>query len=380
MIKSELSEIKKLYTPKNCSVTRITGCYVDGEKTKRSVFSKSFNSLPEEEMYKYFDIFRKALSGTVGKSALTLDITNEAEKEGGQQEFLLALRDSALKDDDLLDDYYNRIISSFEYVGNYLILTVHDVYDIPQKTRDGSFNDDASEDIYNYIFTVICPVDLTDAGLSYDPSTNEFHDRKRDWIVKLPMIGYLFPAFNDRNSDVHSIMYYSKDAENLNEQFIDLMLGACEPMTAGSQKETFEAIVEETLGNECSFSSVKNIHEEMSRMIADRAEELAPLTIEKKDIKGLLEASGSSNKKMKAFDDKYDQVVPEDKPLMMSNIFNSRSFDVKTPDVVIKVKPDRTDLVSEKNVDGKDCLVVELNGEVVVNGILVQSDPEVENE
>ncbi len=380
MIKSELSEIKKLYTPKNCSVTRIAGCYVDGEKNKRSVFARSFTSLPEEEMYKYFDIFRKALSGSVGKSALTLDITNEAEEEGGQQEFLLKLRDSKLKDDDLLDDYYNRIISSYEYVGNYLILVVHDVYDIPQKTRDGEVNEDASEDIYEYIFTVICPVDLTDAGLSYDPETNEFHDRKRDWLVKLPALGYLFPAFNDRNTDIHSIMYYSKDSENLNEQFIELMLGAAEPMSAGSQKETFEAIVEETLGEECNFGSIKNIHEEMTRMIADAAEQQAPLTMEKRDIKGLLEASGSSNKKLKEFDAKYEKVSPDDTPLMMSNVYSARSFDVKTPDVVVKVKPDRTDLVNEKHVDGKDCLVIELNGEVVVNGINVRSDMEAGNE
>jgi len=376
MIKSELSEIKKLYTPKNCSVTRIAGCYVDGDKNKKATFIKTFNSLPEEETYKYFDIFRKALSGTVGKSALTLDITNEAEKEGGQQDFLLKIRDSALQDEELLDDYYNRIISSLEYVGNYLILVAHDVYDIPQKTRDGSINEDASEDIYNYIFTVICPVDLTDAGLAFDPKTNEFHDRKRDWIVKLPMLGYLFPAFNDRNADIHSVMYYSKDSENLNEQFIELMLGAGEPMSAVSQKETFEAIVEETLGDECRFESVKNIHEEMSRMIADNKEQLLPLTMEKHDIRNLLEAGGTSNEKMDTFNDKYEKISPEDRPLMMSNVFNSRSFDVRTPDVVVKVKPDRTDLVNEKSVDGKDCLVIELNGEVVVNGINVRSDSE----
>ena len=261
-------------------------------------------------------------------------------------------------------------------MGNYLILVAHDVYDIPQKTRDGSVNDDASEDIYNYILTVICPVDLTDAGLSYDPKTNEFHDRKRDWIVKLPQLGYLFPAFNDRNSDIHSIMYYSKDSENLNEQFIELMLGAGEPMTAVSQKETFEAIVEETLGDECRFESVKNIHEERSRMIADNKEQLLPLTMEKHDIRNLLEAGGTSNEKMDTFNDKYEKISPEDRPLMMSNVFNSRSFDVRTPDVVVKVKPDRTDLVNEKSVDGKDCLVIELNGEVVVNGINVRSDSE----
>ena len=233
MIKSELSEIKKLYTPKNCSVTKIAGCYVDGEKNKKATFVKSFHSLPEEEIYKYFDIFRKALSGTVGKNALTLDITNEAEKEGGQQDFLLKLRDSALQDEDLLNDYYDRIISSFEYTGNYLILIAHDIYDIPQKTKDSFMNEDASEDIYKYIFTVICPVELAEAGLAFYPDNNDFHNRKRDWLVKLPILGYLFPAFNERNADIHSVMYYSKSAENLNDQFAEMMLGVGEPMSAG---------------------------------------------------------------------------------------------------------------------------------------------------
>ncbi len=371
MIKTELNELKKLYTPKKCSITRMAGCYVDGEKNKKAVFSRSFLSLPEEEMYKYLDFLKKALSGNIGKTAHTLDFTNESEKQGGQQDFLLKLRNSKLEDEGLLDEYFGRIISSFEYVGNYLILVVHDAYDVPGKTADGMVNDDASEEVYDYILTVICPVDLADAGLSFDPKSGEFHNRKRDWIVGMPVLGYLFPAFNDRSSDIHSCMYYSKDAENLNESFIDMMLGAIEPMTACEQKETFEQIVEETLGEECSFTSIKNIHEEMTRMVADSAENNMPLTMEKSDIRNLLEASGSSNEKLSTFDDKYEKVVAEDRPLMMSNVFNSRSFDVKTPDVVIKVKPDRTDLVSEQEVEGRDCIVIELNGDVTVNGIKV---------
>lgn len=371
MIKAELTEIKKLYTPKKCSITKMAGCYVDGEKNKKAVFSKSFLMLPEEEMYKYLDIFKKALSGTVGKTAHTLDITNEAEKKGGQQEFLLRLRDSALENEELLDEYYNRIISSLEYVGNYLILLIHDAYDVPGKTEDGVINDDASEEVYKYILTVICPVDLSDAGLSFDPKSGEFHNRKRDWIVNMPMLGYLFPAFNDRASDIHSVMYYSKDAENLNEAFIDMMLGAVEPLSASTQKETFDTIVEETLGDECSFNSIKNIHEEMAKMMADSVEQQRSPTMEKSDIRNLLEASGSSNEKLETFDDKYEKVSPDDRPLMISNVFNSRSFDVKTPDVVIKVKPDRTDLVSEQEVEGRDCIVIELNGDITVNGIKV---------
>ena len=112
----------------------------------------------------------------------------------------------------------------------------------------------------------------------------------------------------------------------------------------------------------------------MSRIIADNKEQLTPLTMEKHDIRNLLEASGSSNEKMDSFNDKYEKLSPEDKPLMINNVFNPRTFDVRTPDVVVKVKSDRTDLVNEKTIDGKDCLVIELNGEVVVNGISVKSD------
>ncbi len=374
MIKQELSELKKLFTQKNCSVTRICGCYVDGDKNKKADFSRSFLALPEEEMFKYFEIFRKALSGTPGKTAIDLAFPLEAEEEGGAQEFLLRLRDSKLKDEALVEEYFNRIISSFEYVGNYLILLIHDAYDVPGKAADGMEMVDASDEVYEYIYTVICPVELSDPGLSYDPVTNEFHNRERDWVVSLPITGYLFPSFNDRASDIHSLMYYSKDAENLNESFIELMLGCAEPLTAGGQKETFQAIVEETLGENCRFEEIKNIHEKMGEIIEEHKEELEPLIFDRSEVKNILASSGAPNDRMEDFDRHYDVAAggSKDAPLRASNLYSARSFDVKMPDVTIKVKPDRTDLIDERTLDGRPCLVVELSGQVEVNGITVR--------
>ncbi len=60
-------------------------------------------------------------------------------------------------------------------------------------------------------------------------------------------------------------------------------------------------------------------------------------------------------------------------PLMMTNVYNPRSFEVKTPDVVIKVNPERTDLINTKMIDGRQCLVIELDGNVEVNGIAVRA-------
>lgn len=168
MTKQEINEIKKLFTAKNCSITRICGCYVDGEKNKKTELNQAFLALPEEEMFKYFEILRKSLSGSIGKNLLNLDFPTDSEIDGGTQKFLLRLRDSRLKDDALLEQFYNRIIESYEYVGNYLILLIHDAYDVPGRTKDGIEMDDASDEVYEYILACICPVDLSKTGLSYN--------------------------------------------------------------------------------------------------------------------------------------------------------------------------------------------------------------------
>lgn len=209
MTKQEISEIKKLFTPKNCSITRICGCYVDGEKNKKTELKQAFLALPEEEMFKYFEILRKSLSGTIGKNLLNLEFPLKSETEGGTQEFLLRLRDSRLKDDALLEQFYDRIIESYEYVGNYLILLIHDAYDVPGRTRDGIEMEDASDEVYDYILTCICPVDLSKPGLSYNAVENTFQNRIRDWVVGMPDAAFLFPAFNDRSTDLHSTLYLS---------------------------------------------------------------------------------------------------------------------------------------------------------------------------
>ncbi len=373
MNKSELGELKKLYTQKKCSVTRITGCFVDGDKNKKSVFARSFLGIPEEEMFKYFEILRKPLSGNPGKTCIDLTFPLEETTEDSPQGFLLKLRASALKDDALLDEYYNRIISAFEYVGNYLIMVVHDAYDVPGRTTDGLEMDDASSEVYEYIYTVICPVALTEPGLAYDAATGEFHNRVRDWVVELPIKAFLYPAFNDRSADISSMMYYSKDAENLGEEMMDLLFGCKLPLTAGGQKETFQALVEETLGETCEFEAVKNIHEKMAELIEEHKEELQPLVLDKNEVKTLFAQSGVANEKMSEFDELYEKAAGPDTPIYMSNVYNTRSFDVKTPDVTIKVKPDRTDLIGNRTLDGRPCLVVELNGDVEVNGIAVRA-------
>ncbi len=373
MIKQEVNEIKRLYTPSSCSITRICGCYVDGEKNKKTEFKDAFLSLPEEEIFKYFELLRKTLSGSLGKNMLNLEFPLATEEEGGTQEFLLRLRDSKLKDDALLEEFYDRVIGSYEYVGNYLILLIHDAYDVPGKTSDGLTMDDASDTIFEYILCCLCPVNLSKPGLSYDATENGFHNRVRDWVVEVPHTGFLFPAFNDRCTDLHSILYYTKNPEEPHSEFVDGILGAVLPLSAGTQKETFQTLVEEALGDYAEYNVVKSIHENLTEMIEEHKELPEPLTLDRQQVKNLFEKSGAPEERLADFDKLYDAAAGENASLLVDNIANTKTFEVKTPDVVVRVNPDRADLVNTMTLDGKRCLVIEINDQVEVNGITVRN-------
>ena len=375
MIKQEINELKRLYTPANCSITRICGCYVDGEKNKKTEFKDAFLSLPEEEIFKYFELLRKTLSGSLGKNMLNLEFPLSTEEEGGTQEFLLRLRDSKLTDDALLEEFYDRVIGSYEYVGNYLILVIHDAYDVPGKASDGLTMDDASDTVFDYIMCCLCPVNLSKPGLSYHMDSNEFHNRVRDWVVEAPHTGFLFPAFNDRCTDLHSTLYYTKNPEEPHSEFVDGILGAVLPLSAGSQKEAFQALVEETLGDFAEYEVVKNIHENLTEMIEEHKELPEPLTLDKRQVKDLFEKSGAPEERLAGLEKIFDEAAGENTSLLVDNVANTRTFEVKTPDVVVKVNPERAHLVNTMTLDGKRCLVIELSDQVEVNGISIRTGP-----
>ena len=373
MNKKEANEIKKLFTPANCAISRICGCYVDAEKNKRTEIKEAFLSLPEEEAFKYFTIFKSALSGTMGKNMVNMEFPLHTEAEGGTQNFLLKLRDSQLKDDVLIEEFYDKVIASYDFGENFYIILIHCAYDIPARSSDGLEMYDASDFVYEFIQCTICPVKLSKAGLCYNTEANVIENRSRDWIVEAPDTGFLFPAFTDRNTDIHSLLYYAKNPEQMPERLIDELLGCIIPMSAKSQKETFQAIVEETLGDNCDFETVKSLHENLNEILEETKDEPAPFTLDKYQMKRLLENNGASQEKLEEFEQRYgeneEQSVP---PFLATNVVNTRSFEIKTADVSIKVAPDKTHLVENRMIDGRPCIVIGISEHVEINGITVR--------
>lgn len=247
MRKKDILELKKRFKKDHCTFTKMCGCYVNGEKNILLKFRETFLNLEEDDYFKYLEIAKKVLSGTIENNILELNFELNEEHINEKQLEFMKLKNSQLKDDLLLDDFYNSIINNYDYEGNFLILIFHDAYDIITKTKDNAKLDE-SEEVYEYILCAICPVELSKAGLRYFEEENSIKSRTRDWVVEAPSNGFVFPAFINRTTDVNSIMYYTKNAKDTHPELMENVLGCPSKQTNTEKKETFNDILRDALG------------------------------------------------------------------------------------------------------------------------------------
>lgn len=373
MNKKETLEIRKLFTQESSCLSRICGCYVDFNKEKVCSFQDAFLSLPKDEALKYYDLFKSTLSGTIGKQLLNMEFPTNQEFQGGTQEFLLQLRNSELKDDALNQAFYDKVIQSFDYAENYYIILIYGAYDVPGRSTDGAEMYDASEEVYPFLLCSICPVNRSKGGLSYLSESNCIGERVRDWIVEAPMKGFLFPAFNDRSADIHNVLYYTKNPEDSHPELIEQVLGSVTPMSPVNQKETFQSILMNTLGEDADYEVVSNIHENLNEMIAETKNNPDPLTLSKHEVKNLLEISGVPSQELQDFDHTYEEIAGPKTALVASNLTNTKKLSIETPDIIIKVNSDRTDLIQTQYINGRQCFVITVDDHVEINGMSVKT-------
>lgn len=326
MRKKDILELKKRLKKDHCTFTKMCGCYVNGEKNIILNFRETFLNLEDDEYFKYLEIAKKVLSGTIGNNILELNFPLNENFENEKQLSLMQLKRSQLKDDALLQDFYKSIIEGYDYTGNILILVFHDAYDVITKTTDNTKIDE-SEEVYEYILCAICPVSLSDPGLRYFEEEKKIKARIRDWVVDAPTLGFMFPAFINRSSDVNSIMYYTKNAKEPHPELMEKALGCPSKQTAAIQKETFQTIVKDSMNTDEKKAEkiFMEIQENLNTMIDEHNAiyddtDCEPITLTNKDIQNLLMESGVPEETTAKIEKSYVQNFGEDLPLAESLI------------------------------------------------------------
>lgn len=318
MNKKDVLEIKRRFKKEACTFTRMCGCYVDAEHNKITKIGETFLNLDDAEYYKYLDIAKRVLSGTLRNNLLELEFPLAEEATGGRQQFLMGLRESKLKNNDLLDAFYDMVIDSYDYVGNYLILIFHDAYDVMTKTSDNDKLDE-SEEVYEYLLCAICPVNLTKPGLGYREDENRIESRIRDWVVGMPDAGFVFPTFTDRSTDIHSVMFYTKDTKAPHSEFMEAGLGCNTKMTATEKKMAFQGVLNEVIGDddEERIKTIDEIHSALYDTLienenSDPEEEQKPVELTQDIIKGCLEEVGLPEDMKNVILKGCDELLPAD--------------------------------------------------------------------
>ncbi|MBE5888197.1 MAG: DUF4317 domain-containing protein [Lachnospiraceae bacterium] len=423
MNKKEILELKRRFKKDEATFTRLVGCYVDGNRNKICNFGSKFLTLEEEEYFKYLDIANKTLSGTYGNNLLDLSFPLEEEEVGGRQQILMALRETKLEDEALLNTYYDLVIDTYDHPGNYLILLYHDTYDVMTRTTD-SINLDESEETYSYLICAICPVDLSKPGLGYLENEQRIGNRVRDWVVGAPDTAFLFPAFNDRSTDIHNCLFYTKNTKEPHSEFMTNGLGCGVERTATEQKMAFHSIVRNALGAEAEGTEdmLLDIQQNLSYMIEEYEEthdEEDIFLLDKDTIGKLLEESNVPEEKAQKIEKSVEEAFG-DKPPVAENVIDAKALvqneirlekkemedqivvlnqqlsekntelaerttqlqekqeeidnymaETRNYDVVLHVKPEKANQIHSSVIDGKKCIVIPMdeNEQATINGI-----------
>ena len=368
MNEKELREIKRRFRPDRSIIPNIVGCFVNANGEIISRFSQSILLSENDESEALLKVMKKTLSGSLGTNLIDMEFSTSDVLESKNHKLLMKLKDTALKDTDVLEQFYDKVRESLRFDGNYVILLANDVYDVYTKEND---EECGSSTTFSYVICSICPLKDTDAGLFFRESDRLFHSVASNAVLTSPYLGFMFPTFDDRMSNIYHSLFYTKDLAAAHTDFIQNVFGKKPPMPAKIQKTTFDYCLKTALGDECSLETLKSVNKQISEMVEEHKELKVPepLTLTKATVKAILENCGVDEEATSRLEKEIDDSFGKNAELRPKNIVKSGAMEIKLPDIVLKVKPEAQALVSTQIIGGKKYILIEATDAVEVNGI-----------
>ena len=371
MTERELREIKRRFTPEKSNIPRIVGCLVNSNKQIISKISQSLDFTDSAAAEKLLAVMKKTLTGGIGTRITEISFTTKQVSESEEHKLLSELRKSSLTNEELLNTLYERIINSLNFEGNYAILLANDVYDVFSRSSDGESG--GSSEVFSYIVAAICPVKSAPESLSFKESDSLFHIDGSEPTLTSPELGFMFPAFDDRHANIYGALFYTRSATESYGEFTKNIFASEPPMPTVVQKSTFNECLSTALGEDCSLEVVRAVHEQVGEMLEAHKESKIPepLKITKGTVKTILAGCGINEEKCDTAADSFEKSFGANAEITPKNIITPTKFTLETPDVSIKVNPEKRDLVSKRTINGEDYILIRVTGGVEVNGIFL---------
>lgn len=371
MTDKELREIKRRFRPEKSNISKIVGCFVNTNGQILSKISQSLSLTDDSVSERLLAVMRKTLSGSVGSGINPIEYSTKAVSDSPEHALLMRLRSSYLSDDEALELFYGKVTESLKFETNYVILLANDVYDVITKSRDGEDSDSTS--VFSYIVCAVCPVKDPPESVSFREADSLFHPSASAGILASPELGFMFPAFDDRATNIYGALYYTRSSTDSYTDFATTVLGAKAPMPRGIQRETFNTAISDALAEECTIDVVRAVHATVAEMVEAHKEsrDPEPLTLTKYTVRTILENAGVEGERLERVENAIDEGFGKGAALTPKNVIPSGKFELSMPEVKITVSPEHRDLVSTRKINGESCVVIRVTGPVEINGITV---------
>ncbi len=372
MTERELREIKRRFRPEKSNIPKIVGCFVNSNNQIIANISQPIEFSDSVVSEKLLGVMKKTLSGTLGVNLFDISFSTKQVAESDEHKLLLTLRNSALKDSEALSRFFAKVTESVKFDGNYVILLANDIYDVFDSKNEGE--EGTSGERFSYIICAVCEVKNLSEALTFREADSNFHMASAASLLASPSLGFMFPAFDDRKSNIYGALYYSKSVSDIHSDFVTNIFGNKPPMPPKMQTATFNLCLKEALDDECDFELVRSVHSQISELVEQHKEsrDPEPLMITKATVKAVLAGSGIGEEKINKMENALDESFGEGASLCPKNIVNTKKFDLTLPDVTIKVNPEKRDLVSTETINGVKYIMIKATSGVEVNGINIK--------
>ena len=395
MNKKEVAEIKRQFKMdnENIDISRTAMYYVNFENkilsksnkrfflTKDMVGGKSsgWGQLEEE---KIIEICKKTLGGQLGKGLVEYYFPNDfLLEENGNYKKLYNTCQDCLETEEDVDKFVDLLVNTLNYGKDYVICLTSCSYMVPTKDINGDKVDIEEEfgESYDFMVVSFCDIAPSTLGLFYDSKKKTIHHSETsEKVVGMPFSGFLFPTFNDRQTDVNSVLVYNKKPKEPDTALIENLLGCTFNFDPEQEKDKFNTLITKilTMDNDSNvsvdFSSTKKIYEQIKRVIDDNVLETELPTLSALEIKKILQNSGVKEENLERFDDVFEEEMGNKKAKLKAvNLIDEKKMDIKSPDISISVKGNQTNKIKPMNKDGKRYLMIELDDTVDINGLNV---------
>ena len=373
MNEKEIGEIRRRFRPEKSAISHVKGCLVNGNKAIVSEFDQNLATLNEQEADALLSALKKVLSGKIGRQLIDVEFSTAQVTDSEEYALIAGLRNSGLKDKELVSKLYEKIISSLEIEGNYMILLASDSYDLFSYGKDGQRSEE-SEGVFHYFVCAVCPAKPAKPTLSYDVPAGCFYNVCAETVLGKPALGFMFPSFDDRKANIYNALYYTADLNDSHEELSNALFGATLPLPAAEQMVLCEEVLYETVKEECSLFTVRSLQNQMLSVMEESKIEKReePPVVDKKGAGEMLRNCGVEEEKVEAFEEKFEEVFGENAEIHLTNLADTKQMKIEPPEATIHVHAGCEEVVETREIGGIKYILIRADGGATLNGVNIE--------